>query len=102
MVSNERSMEICDRLNEIAAELREIALEIGNNIHIMTSVNAEGKTATTTYAAKYRMDHFFEGYERLSYEEYSVTPEQVVFGALPRGLEMTIMDKEARRRKREK
>lgn len=101
MVTNERSRQICDRLNEISAELREIALEIGSNIHILTSVNREGKTATTTYAAKYRMDHFFEGYERLSYAEYSLTPEQVVFGAIPKGLETTILQKELKKRKRE-
>lgn len=102
MVTSKRSRQICERLEEISAELRGIALEIGSNIHIMTSVNKDGHTATTTYAAKYRIDHFFSGDKRLSYEEYSLTPEQVVFGALPKGLETTIMEKELKRRKKGK
>ena len=36
MVTNERSIEICKRLEEIAAELREYTKEIGGNIHILT------------------------------------------------------------------
>lgn len=101
-VTNERSIEICERLNEITAELRDICKEIGGRIHILTSLNADGKTASTTYALKYRHDHFFEGDERLSYEQYTIRPEQVVFGYVPKGLETEIMMKEQKREKKNK
>lgn len=100
MVSNKRSMEICKRLDEISAELREISMEIGKAIHVMTHINCEGKSATTVYAAGYRKDHFYDGYERLSYGQYMLAPEQVVFGALPKGLEATIEQKELNKKKK--
>lgn len=98
MVTNERSIEICKRLEEIAAELREYTKEIGGNIHILTSLSADGKAASTLYATRYRHDHYFEGHERLSYEQYTIYPEQVVFGYIPKGLEADI---EMKRLKRE-
>ena len=97
MVSNERSMEICKRLDRISAELRNIAVEIGKPINIMTHINGDGKSATTVYAAGYRKDHFFDGYERLSYGQYMLSPEQVIFGEVPKGLEETIMLRDLKR-----
>lgn len=102
MTKQERSKEICERLEEIAAELRGLCLEIGRNIHIITTINTDKKTASVVYAAKYRMDHFYEGQKRLSYEGYTVDPERVIFGALPRGLETMILEKELKRQKKRK
>ena len=104
MVDNKRSMEICKRLDDISAELREICKEIGKGINIMTSLNSEGKASTTIYASGYRKDHFYDGFERMSYGQYTVTPEQVVFGELPKGLEADIrlkeLERERQRRKK--
>lgn len=102
MVTNERSIEICNRLEEITAELRDLAKEIGGNIHILTTVNNDGKTASTLYATRYRHDHYYEGDERLSYDNYTIWPEQVVFGYIPKGLEAEIELKRLKREKRDK
>lgn len=102
MISNKRSLEICSRLDEISKELREIASELGKSVHIMTSVNKEGKSATQYYVAGYRKDHFYDGFERLSYGQYTVDPEQVVFGGYPAGLETTIQMKELQRERQKR
>ena len=97
MVDNERSIQICERLDRISAELRKISMEIGEPIQLMTHMNAEGKSATTIYAAGYRKDHYYDGYERLSYGQYTVNPEQVIFGSAPIGLETDIMQRDLKR-----
>lgn len=102
MVSNKRSMEICKRLDRISAELRKISAEIGKPIHVMTHINGEGNAATTIYAAGYRKDHYYDGFERMSYGQYTVTPEQVMFGADPIGLENEIMLKEQKRERQKR
>lgn len=102
MVSNKRSMEICESLDKISEELRNISVELGKPINIMTHINNEGQSATTIYAAGYRKDHFYDGFERLSYGQYTVTPEQVIFGMDPIGLEGTIMLKELKRERENK
>ena len=97
MVSNKRSMEICKKLDKISAELRKISVELGKPIHIMTHINGKGEGATTIYAAGYRKDHYYDGFERMSYGQYTVTAEQVVFGLEPIGLENDIMLKKVKR-----
>lgn len=97
MVSNERSIQICKRLDKISAELRKISMEIGKPIQLMTHMNADGKSATTIYAAGYRKDHYYDGFERLSYGQYTVSAEQVVFGRAPIGLETDIMQRDLKR-----
>ena len=97
MVSNKRSMEICEILDRISEELRNISVELGKPINVMTHINKDGQSATTIYAAGYRKDHFYDGFERLSYGQCTLTPEQVLFGRDPIGLETDIMQKVLKR-----
>lgn len=102
MVCNKRSMEICKTLDKIAAELRKISVELGKPINVMTHINGDGKGATTIYAAGYRKDHYYDGFERMSYGQHTVTAEQVVFGSYPIGLENEIKLKELKREQQKK
>ena len=97
IISNKRSIEICKRLDRIAAELRNISFELGRPINVMTHINKDGQSATTVYAAGYRKDHYYDGYERMSYGQHTVSAEQVVFGRAPIGLETDIMQRDLKR-----
>lgn len=86
-----------ERLGKHFQELQRITAVLWKPIFFHAEINRDGKASSTINAAGYRKDHFFDGYERLTYGQYELTPEQVVFGEYPIGLETEILMKELNR-----
>ena len=83
-------------------EMQRITVELRKQIFINAETNPAGQTSSTINAAGYRKDHYFDGHERMSYGQYTVTAEQVVFGGDPIGLENEIMLKELKRERQKR
>lgn len=83
-------------------ELKRITNLIWKQIFVSAVTNNAGQTSSTINADGYRKDHFYDGFERLTYGSYEIEEKQVVFGDYPIGLEADIMLKELRRKRQGK
>ena len=86
-----------ERLEKYFGELQRITNLLWKPVFFHVEINKDGETSSTINAAGYRKDHYYDGYERLSYGQYTVTPEQVIFGSAPVGLETDIMQRDLKR-----
>ena len=81
-----RNKSIHKRLNDAAAEIREIVKETGCRISLAADLcnnqeNYEGvRVHSTIFAGEYRMDHFNSGDERTFYKGRDIRPEEFALG----------------------
>lgn len=81
--------EYVKKIMDIAARMRKLAEETGQNISIETTLNDlyPGEAASITWIGPdYRHDHYYGGSEAFSFRRLIISPETIRIGQIPEGL----------------
>ena len=78
-ISKERTVELVERLQAIAAELRAITKETGVNINIVTETDKkyEEPCSYTRFGCRYNLEHLYNGEDWARYIIYHVDPSEI-------------------------